>query len=115
MRREPKLRHILADVAPYSREYNTYRQRVGRDAQGNTELEIEYEKILNRVKRTKESVIRMNDRHFTNPVDEISGTVEEVSPAELPSRSFQDGCSSSLPCPPAPPTSRRASWARTTT
>jgi hypothetical protein len=37
-------------VAPYSREYNTYRQKIGRQAQGNTELEIEYEKILARVK-----------------------------------------------------------------
>ena len=44
---------ILADVAPYSREYNTYRQKVGKQAQGNTELEIEYERILNRVKRTR--------------------------------------------------------------
>jgi hypothetical protein len=85
---------ILADVAPYSREYNTYRQRVGKEAQGNTELEIEYEKILNRVKKTRESVIRMQDRHFTAPVDEISGTVEEVSPGgiilkEYPGRLFQ--------------------------
>src|SRR5260370_36417888 len=31
----------LADVAPYSREYNTYRQRIGKEAQGNTELELE--------------------------------------------------------------------------
>ena len=85
---------ILADVAPYSREYNTYRQRVGKEAQGNTELEIEYEKILNRVKKTRESVIRMDDRHFTAPVDEISGTVDEVSPGgitlkEYPGRVFQ--------------------------
>ena len=85
---------ILADVAPYSREYNTYRQIVGKEAQGNTELEIEYEKILNRVKQTRESVIKMTDRHFTAPVDEISGTVEEISPAgitlkEFPGRRFQ--------------------------
>ena len=77
---------ILADVAPYSREYNTYRQKVGRQAQGNTELEIEYEKILTRVKKTRESVIRMKDRHFTEPVDEIAGTVESASPGESPSR-----------------------------
>jgi hypothetical protein len=70
---------ILADVAPYSREYNTYRQKIGRQAQGNTELEIEYEKILARVKKTRESVIRMTDRHYTEPVDEISGTVESAS------------------------------------
>ena len=85
---------ILADVAPYSREYHTYRQRVGKEAQGDTELEIEYEKILNRVKKTRESVIRMSDRHFTAPVDEISGTVDEVSPSgitlkEFPGRRFQ--------------------------
>ena len=85
---------ILADVAPYSREYHTYRQKVGSQAQGNTELEIEYEKILNRVKQTRESVIRMQDRHFTAPVEEISGTVEDVSAAgitlkEYPGRQFQ--------------------------
>jgi hypothetical protein len=85
---------ILADVAPYSREYHTYRQKVGRQAQGNTELEIEYEKILTRVKKTRESVIKMNDRHFTAPVDEISGTVDEVSAGgitlnEFPGRRFQ--------------------------
>ena len=52
---------ILADVAPYSREYNKWRQKVGAKACGNTELEIEYEKILRRVKQTWESVIRMKD------------------------------------------------------
>jgi len=44
---------ILADVAPYSREYHTYRQKVGKQAQGDTELEIEYERILTRVKKTR--------------------------------------------------------------
>ena len=56
---------ILADVAPYSREYNTYRLKVGKQAKDNTELQIEYEKILDRVRQTKESVVRMADRHFT--------------------------------------------------
>src|ERR1035438_2825044 len=50
---------ILADVAPYSREYNTFRQKVGAAVHGNTEAEIEYEKILNRVKQSRESIIRM--------------------------------------------------------
>jgi hypothetical protein len=85
---------FLVDVAPYSREYNTYRQRIGRQAQGDTELEIEYEKILSRVKKTRESVIRMTDWHYTEPVDEISGTVESASPSgitltEYPGRRFQ--------------------------
>ena len=44
---------ILADVAPYSREYNTFRQKVGKQAQGNTELQIEYERILERVRKTR--------------------------------------------------------------
>jgi len=84
---------ILADVAPYSREYNTYRQKVGAEAKDNTELEIEYEKIMKRVKQTRESIIRMNDRHFTAPVDEIAGTVDQVSPGgitlkEYPGRRF---------------------------
>src|SRR6201997_4997320 len=72
---------ILADVAPYSREYNLFRQKVGKEAQGNTELQIEYEKILNRVKQTRDSVIRMENRRFTAPVEEVEGTVESVSPA----------------------------------
>ena len=81
-------------MAPYSREYNTYRQKIGRQAQGNTELEIEYEMILARVKKTRESVIRMTDRHYTEPVDEISGAVESASPGgitlkEYPGRRFQ--------------------------
>ena len=44
---------ILADVAPYSREYNTYRLKVGAAAKRNTELQIEYEKILDRVRQTR--------------------------------------------------------------
>jgi hypothetical protein len=53
---------ILADVAPYSREYNTARQQVL--SQGDTALRIEYDKIVDRVRQTKDSGIRMDDRHF---------------------------------------------------
>jgi hypothetical protein len=55
---------ILADVAPYSREYNIFRSKVGNDSQDNTELRIEYEKILDRVRQTRESVIRMDNQVF---------------------------------------------------
>jgi hypothetical protein len=46
------------------------------------------------VKKTRESVIRMTDRHYTEPADEISGTVESASPGgitlkEYPGRRFQ--------------------------
>lgn len=85
---------ILADVAPYSREYNTYRLKVGKQAPGNTELQIELDKILDRVRQTRESVIRMNDRHFTAPVEEVESTVDSVSPGgitlkQYPGRKFQ--------------------------
>jgi hypothetical protein len=63
---------ILADVAPYSCEYHNISHRVAQQAKGDTELEIDYEKIMNRVKQTRESIIRMNDCHFTAPVDEIA-------------------------------------------
>jgi hypothetical protein len=53
---------ILADVAPYSREYNIFRSKVGNDSADNTELRIEYEKILDRVRQTRESVIRMDNQ-----------------------------------------------------
>jgi len=41
---------ILADVAPYSRQFHTFRQKVGAEAENSTELKIEYEKILDRVR-----------------------------------------------------------------
>ena len=53
---------ILADIAPYSREYNIYRQAVAQQSSHNTQLRIEYEKILERVKETKESAIKMDHR-----------------------------------------------------
>jgi hypothetical protein len=76
---------ILADVAPYSREYNIFRQKVNQASKDDTQLRIEYERILERVRQTKESVIKMDDRHFTAPTDEIEGTVESVSPDQVPS------------------------------
>lgn len=57
-------------------------------------FQIECEKILERVRQTKASVIRMGHRHFTAPVEEIDGTVDSVSPGgltlkEFPGRKFQ--------------------------
>ena len=37
---------ILGDVAPYSRQFHTFRQKVGAEAENSTELKIEYEKVL---------------------------------------------------------------------
>lgn len=88
-----KLR-ILSDVAPYSREYNTYRQKLSADAKYDTGLQIELDKIIDRVRQVKESSIRMDERRFTEPVEEIAGTVEEATPAgltlkEYPGRIFR--------------------------
>jgi len=44
---------ILADVAPYSREYNTYRQRVGRQAQDNQIKLQRAQERLRQVEREK--------------------------------------------------------------
>ena len=88
-----KLR-ILSDVAPYSREYNTFRQKLSADAKYDTGLQIELDKIIDRVRQVKESSIRMDERRFTEPVEEIAGTVEEATPAglklkEYPGRIFR--------------------------
>jgi hypothetical protein len=63
-----KLR-ILSDVAPYSREYNVFRQKVASQAHHDTELQIELDKIIDRVRQTKESSIRMDNWRFTAPVE----------------------------------------------
>ena len=85
---------ILSDVAPYSREYNLYRQKIAGQAKNDTGLQIELDKIVDRVRQTKDSSIPMDRRRFTAPVDEISGTVEKASPGgitlkEYPGRVFR--------------------------
>jgi hypothetical protein len=86
---------ILADVAPYSREYNLYRQKVTSEARNNTELEIELGKIVDRVRQTKESSITMDNWRFTAPVEEIEGTVDsaldQVSPSCRKQRTSRAG------------------------
>jgi len=56
-----KLR-ILADVAPYSREYNTFRQKVSGEARYDTGLEIELDKVIDRVRQVRESSVRMENQ-----------------------------------------------------
>jgi hypothetical protein len=68
---------ILADVAPYSREYNTYRLKVGAAARDNTELQIEYEKILDRVRQTRSfrPAAQQNPRARAGRSFQFAGTV----------------------------------------
>src|SRR5581483_11409813 len=62
---------ILSDVAPYSREYNTFRQKVQGEARYDTGLQIELNKIIDRVRQVKEPSVLMDERRFTAPVDAI--------------------------------------------
>jgi hypothetical protein len=85
---------ILGDVAPYSREFARYKMLVGRQAKSNTELAIEYEKVMDRVRQTRESVMNTTRRRFSDPVEEIEGTVEDATSAgvhlkEYPGRIFR--------------------------
>jgi hypothetical protein len=85
---------ILGDVAPYSREYQKYAARVQAQSRDNPALEAEYDHIAEQVRQTKESTLQVAQKHFNAPVDEISGTVDEVSTGgvtlnEYPGRTFR--------------------------
>lgn len=69
---------ILADVAPYSREYQKYASSVRHQAQNNPDLKAEYERISEQVRQTKESTLQVARKHFNAPVERIEGTVESV-------------------------------------
>ncbi len=70
---------ILADIAPYSREYNRIRAVVDKQANGNPELRAHYEQIVDQVRQTKESTLQVDKRRFDAPVDKIEGTVTKAS------------------------------------
>lgn len=85
---------ILSDVAPYSVEYRRIEARVRYEAEHNTALRIEYEKIVARTKAMKESVVRTEDRIFSKDVTKATGTVKNVSESgiqleEFPGRTFR--------------------------
>lgn len=84
---------ILADVAPYSKEYMKYRSIIRSRAERDTNTSIEYEKTEEQVRKMKESTVRFANRKFTEPVENISGTVKRVTPkglelSEYPERTF---------------------------
>jgi hypothetical protein len=88
-----KLR-ILGDVAPYSREFQIFKGKVRKQLSGNTELQIEYQKVIDRVEQVKDSVVKSEERRFTGDVDKVEGHVSSVSLSgfeleEYPGRKFQ--------------------------
>jgi very-short-patch-repair endonuclease/endonuclease YncB( thermonuclease family) len=70
---------ILADVAPYSREFNQVKDRLGKSIGDDTELRIRYEKILQQAQEAKDSILQTDKRRFTGKVDNITGTVKAIS------------------------------------
>src|ERR1035437_5275705 len=84
---------ILGDVAPYSREYQKYAGIVRHSSQYDSDIRAEYERIQEQVRQTKESTLKVPQRHFNAPVDTIEGTVKSASAqgielAEYPGRTF---------------------------
>jgi very-short-patch-repair endonuclease len=85
---------ILADVAPYSREFNQFKDRVGKFIGDDTEKRIEYEQILDQAKQARESILQTDKRHFTGETEQIKGTVKyannhAVELSEFPGRTFK--------------------------
>ncbi len=85
-----KLR-ILGDVAPYSREYQRYASIVRHQAEDNPDLKVEYERIAEQVRQTKESTLHVAQRHFNAPVDTIEGTVREATAGGVELEEFPGG------------------------
>ncbi|MGC1582145.1 MAG: hypothetical protein WA766_11710 [Candidatus Acidiferrales bacterium] len=84
---------ILADVAPWSKEYMIYKAQVRKQAQNDTRIQIEYDKIEDQVRQMKESTVTFAQRRFTEPVETIAGTIKRATPqgielSEFPGRTF---------------------------
>jgi very-short-patch-repair endonuclease len=84
---------ILSDIAPYSREFQAVKGRVGKSLNGNTDLAIQYSRILDRVEQTKKSVLGVTPRIFTGETEQANGTVDSLQGTqftvkELPGRKF---------------------------
>lgn len=88
-----KLR-ILADVAPYSRKYTSLRTRLQAQAANNLDLQIEIQKIADRVHAIKESTLEVQSRRFTGETETLSGTIKKADLAgveleEYPGQKFK--------------------------
>jgi hypothetical protein len=52
---------------------------VRKEARGNPDLLVEFERIEEQVRQTKESTLQVAKKHFNAPVDRIEGTVKRAS------------------------------------
>lgn len=84
---------ILADVAPYSKEYLIYKSKIRAQAQKDTRLAIEFERTEDQVRQIKDSTVQFEQRRFTAPVERLNGTIKRATPQgveleEYPGRTF---------------------------
>jgi hypothetical protein len=70
---------VLGDVAAYSKEYQKYAGIIRNQINDNPDLKVEYERITEQVRKTKKSTLVTTERHFSEPVDTIEGTVKQAS------------------------------------
>ena len=84
---------ILADIAPYSKEYMIYKARIREQSKKDTRLAIEFARTEEQVRQIKESTIQFDQRRFTLPTENIRGTIKRataqgVELEEYPGRTF---------------------------
>lgn len=84
---------ILADVAPWSKEYMIYRAKVRSQAQRDDRLTIEFAHTEDQVRQMKESTLKFQQRRFTAPIEQIQGTIAKATPEgieleQYPGRKF---------------------------
>lgn len=85
---------ILADVAPYSSEYERMRSHIYHQTEDNVDLRIEYDRITQQVEEIKKSSIQFTHRRFNEEVEHLQGTVKSVDRTgvvleEYPGRTFK--------------------------
>lgn len=84
---------ILADVAPWSKEYMIYKAQIRAQAQKDTGLQIKFDRIEEQVRQMKESTVQFEQRRFTAPIEKIQGRIKRATPQgieleEFPGRKF---------------------------
>lgn len=85
---------ILADVAPYSKEYMMYKAKIRKESEKDSRLAIEFARTEEQVRQMKESTVQFDKRRFTEPVERLTGTIkratlEGVELEEFPGKTFQ--------------------------
>lgn len=84
---------ILADIAPYSKQFSKYRDIVRGLSDQSSVTRIEYERTMDQVRQVKESGIPIKKRRFTAKTETFKGTIKSANEYgvmlnEMPGRRF---------------------------